>query len=472
MSCIMTLFLRFFPVASILVSLFVMQVNQTLMAGSVTPVQPTAQQTPQPQLIAVALAPTTPQSTPSQPTPLAQQTQPQLPATVSPQQVKTVVTVPATLTANATPVVQPTPDGAIAADYQLVNANHELEACSTVPLSGGASLLGRDLTYGFNLIFNKAKQSGGINGVTVKLSTLDDHYITTDAEKNVQTLLQKSPLFFGNFGTESLLAVLPLIEQKKMAMFFPFTGTLRLRKPTYEYIIHYRASIAHEVTALTRYTVEKLFKRRIAVFYEDNRWGEEGLKAVQETLATLDVPLVAKASYPQNTVNILAAASDISKAKPTAIICIAQCRPAYNFIQNVLNSGMQSCAFLGVSELTPMQNLIKMSRGVTLVTSSLVPSPFKSDLLLVQQYRDDMKRFLSNVSISTFSLEGYISASIIAEAIKRTPPPITLSRFIKTIESFNNVDIGGLPLTFNPDSRSLSKKVWINTGPDNEWSVA
>lgn len=380
------------------------------------------------------------------------------------------VAAPATPQPHAAPAV-PSVVSAMA-DYHLVTANNELEACSSVPLSGGASLLGRDLTYGLNLIFNKAKQSGGINGVTVKLSTMDDHYVIAEAESNVETMIKKSPLFLGNFGTEQLLAALPLIAQKKMVMLFPFTGSSLLRKPEYSYMVHYRASIAREVIGLINYAVKKMYKRKIAIFYEDNRWGEDGLSAAEKELKKLGIPLVAKSSYPQNTVGVLAAAQEIAKGKPSAIICIGHSRPTYSFIQNVVNLGMQNCAFLGVSELTPMQKLIKRSRGINLITSSLVPDPFHSELPIVKQYRDDMKTLLSNVAISPFSLEGYISASIFAEAIKKTVAPITVDKFIKTLEGFSHIDIGGLQLNFDPLQRSLCNHVWINTGEEHEWEIS
>lgn len=351
----------------------------------------------------------------------------------------------------------------------LVNAQKELPLGSSVPLTGGVSILGKDVTYGLNLIFTKINRAGGIAGAQIKLNSMDDRYQAPLAKENISKLIKTSPFLIGCFGTEANLAILPQLEEQKIASFFPVAGLNNLRDEKLCSLINYRASIAREVEALVEYTINREYKRKVAIFYEENRWGESGAKAAEVALAKYGIKPVIKSSYLENTVNVGAAVSEITKARPSAIICISHIRPSYIFIQQVVNAGMQNVLFLGISDLAPMQQLIKKSRGVALVCASVVPDPYLSKLPIVEQYRADMKSFLPNVEISPFSLEGYICASLFVEALKKAPAPQTLMGIMQQFEAMKSYNFNGLPLDFDPKTRQLSSKVWVNDATGKEW---
>ncbi|MCK4499549.1 ABC transporter substrate-binding protein [Candidatus Babeliales bacterium] len=365
---------------------------------------------------------------------------------------------------------QSSPGRQILPSYSLVNGDeNEIVFGSSMPLSGGVSILGRDFTYGVNLVFNKLNRSGGIGGTLVKLASQNDWYDPAKTVQVVNLLQAQTSVFLGILGAENLLAIMPQIKSKQMAMFFPAVGNKVFRKNAPDYMVHYRASMKRELDVLITYVLKALRRRKIAVFYEANRWGEGAVQEVESILAKHGLTVYSSASYPAGTVNVLPAARSIAKTLPDAVICIAQARPAYNFIQQVVNEGLYNASFLGLGELAPIQPIIKKSRGVELILSSVVPDPWRSELGIAKQFRRDMKKHLPNRKISQFLFEGYLAGSVMTNILKRTKKPPTLGNVLEQFERLKNVNFGGISLDFNASDRSLCKDVWINTGGDKAW---
>lgn len=347
---------------------------------------------------------------------------------------------------------------------KLADNRQEVLLNASLPLAGELSLIGNQIFDGLTLFFNKVRQEDLQGNYVVTLSTLDDQGSGIRTKNNAKKLQARAPLFTSFFGANSMHAVAKLIKQKKIAMFFPIESASDYRQQAFDNIIFFRPPINKELDALIQYCIQQL-KRKIAVFYEASSWGEEGLQHIKKTIEKNDaITLVAHGSYQPRTVNIASAVNSIVKSDPDAIICIAQARPAYNFIRQVVNKGLHKTLFLGLSELISLQSTLKKSRGLTVITSSVTPNPSTSTLPIVEEYRNDMKKFFPNKPLLPFSLEGYINAMLFYAALNYTPEPKTPERLITTLTSFNSFNFKGLDLTYDTTTKSLSSKIWINTG--------
>lgn len=363
---------------------------------------------------------------------------------------------------------------AVPIDYRLINNANELHLGTTLPKTGSVSMIGRDFSYGMNLVFNKLNAKGGIAGAQIKFATLDDHYEPAVAVENVKTLFEKAPILFGLFGSESFGALYPKIRQDKLPLLMPFAGDVAFRHDVPLMLVHLRASLKQEIEALIGYAVEKMQRRKIAVFYEASRWGEGAVTVAEEILKRYGLSIYGKGSYIKNTVNVAKAASSIMGSEPDAILCIAHARPAYDFIKMTFSGsersgGLQNCLFLGVGEMAPIQDIIDDARGIKLVLSSVVPSPWKSPLPIVKKFREDAKKYIPNRQISQPLLEGYIAASVLMAAIKKLGAEVTLGSLLNYFESLTLVNFGGLKLRFDGTDRTLCHNVWLNLGIDKPW---
>ncbi|QQR49061.1 ABC transporter substrate-binding protein [bacterium] len=280
-----------------------------------------------------------------------------------------------------------------------------------------------------------------------------------------------SPLVLGLVGTESFFSIERLLQEKKMALLFPTEGINSLRQGQYENVIYFRPSYKKELEALIDYTLNKRYKRKIAVLYEASEWGEGIFTDLKDLLTQYGIEPVVWASFQQGTVEIGLALDRIAQAKrtPNAIFCLTQPRAAYTFVRNALNVGLHNALFIGLSNLNIVQSLIKTSLGIDIVVSSVVPNPQTSTIPLINEYKQMAQGLLVSRADSPYFLEAFIGQRLLVECLMRLQGPPTIENIIQTLETFQNMDFLGLPIHFNNRERVLGHDVWINPGMTRPW---
>lgn len=348
-------------------------------------------------------------------------------------------------------------------------AEESLSFATTLAKSGEASLIGKALGDGLFLYLNKVNsQYGGLGGqFRLRLDQRDDGGQLLTAAHHINDLLSKTPLFFSPMGDVAFeKAYLPLLRAGKAALFFPAVG-MRPQLDAPAPLVFFRPSYVQEVAALVHYAISILKKNKIAVFYEESAWGKSGYHAVEKLLAEQGVSLAGAAAYQPGTVNISAALNEMRNVEPHVVICVASGRPAYNFIREAVNQQLHYMSFLGISRLDGIAQHLQDSRGITLVTTSVVPNPHNSQLPIVQEYRADMQQYLPNKGLATHSLEGYINSMLLVYYLQQLSSGALVQDVWQAMLQTQNVWFKGLAL--HCVDNTLSQTIWINEGADREW---
>jgi len=118
-----------------------------------------------------------------------------------------------------------------------------------------------------------------------------------------------------------------------------------------------------------------------------------------------------------------------------------------------------------------------------LVNSQVVPSYDDVSLPGVVEYRALMERHNPQVPdalrdsrqalevLSFRSLEGFINARVIVEALRRAGPNPTRTSFRQALESLKNFDLGiGAPLTFGPERHQGLDSVYFTRVVNGRWA--
>ena len=373
------------------------------------------------------------------------------------------------------PLLQAAPAAAIAqqpATYpdlpvQRDDAKKIIPICSSFSLYGDNALVGKQMLAS-SLNFLKGmeflpEESRG-RGSFLMRHRGNNEFLGREGTKNVKNMVaQQSPLVTGLMGTEMFLSLEKFISKKKALFLFPFEGNVSLREKKYENVIYFRPSYEVEIETLVKYVVKKRFRSEIAILYEASEWGKRVLQTLTQALARRGITAVKTAAYPQGSVRVKGALKELANASPNAIFCLAHPRPAYNFIGKALDAGLHNALFVGLSELTTIQKLLKTARGIDLIVSAVVPDPQNSTMQIAQEYREAMKSFLSFRADTPFYFEAYLGLELLAECISRLDGVPTIPKIIAQFEKFNEV-YKGFEVRFNPQDRSLSPRVWINEG--------
>src|SRR5688572_27105315 len=213
--------------------------------------------------------------------------------------------------------------GATAAFAQQGITETEIVLGQSVALSGPAEQLGKDMQQGAQLYFNEVNRKGGVNGRKIVLKTLDDGYESTRAADNTKKLINEQKVFalFGYVGTPTSQASLPIFTEAKVPFVGPFTGAELLRSPFNRYIFNVRASYFDETEAIVQH-LTAMSVDKIAVFYQNDAYGQAGLAGVERALKKRNLQVVAKGTVERNTVEVTKAVDTMVKAKPQAIVMI------------------------------------------------------------------------------------------------------------------------------------------------------
>ncbi len=326
----------------------------------------------------------------------------------------------------------------------------------SVALSGPASELGREMQFGAQIYFDSINAAGGVRGRKIVLKTLDDGYEPSRAEANTRRLIDDDVLaLFGYVGTPTSAASIPLATTAKVPFFGAFTGAELLRAPFNRYVFNVRASYFDETELIVKQLVAEGLTR-IAVFHQNDSYGQAGLAGVERALAARKMTVAMKSTVERNSSDVRNAVDAMVAAKPEAIVMISAYASCAEFIKQSKARGLlaryANVSFVGTKSLA--KALGPLGSGVMI--SQVVPSPVSEKYPWVNEYRRMVTA--KGGELSYTSLEGFIAARIFVEALKRGGDS-SREALVRAIEGMRDVSLGGFPVFFSADNHSASRFV-------------
>ncbi|HWZ97400.1 MAG TPA: ABC transporter substrate-binding protein [Candidatus Dormibacteraeota bacterium] len=348
--------------------------------------------------------------------------------------------------------------------------------------SGPSASLGQNLLRGSKAYWETVNQKGGIFGRKIVLLVKDDKYEPDPAVQNTNDLIEKDEVFFlfDYVGTPTLTRVLPLLkyyEGKKIVNVAPFTGADPQRKPPYDkYVFNIRASYREETRALVRYLYAKGY-RRIGYFGQADAYGKSGEIGVRDALAELGLTPVETVSYRRNQPfesDMTAQVSILRQAGVDAVVAVGVYGACGAFIRDARMQGwnvpVANVSFVGAEVMLEKLRDVsrKSGRNFTenLINSQVVPSPEDTRYPLVADFRAHVPP--ENVGFIT--LEGWLNAVVVTEALHRAGSTASREDFIHAMESLKGWDPGlGVPLEFSASNHQGLHRVWLTRTKDGHW---
>lgn len=327
----------------------------------------------------------------------------------------------------------------------------------SVALTGPAQELGKEMRLGASVWFDHVNSHGGIGGRRIELRTLDDGYDPARAEANTRRFIADGVFaLFGYVGTPTSLAAKPVFSEAGMPFVAPFTGAEALRTPVNPLIFHVRASYYDETEKLVEFFTS-LGQKRIAVFYQNDSYGNAGLDGVVQALKRRNLAPVAKATVERNSTDVTAAVRALVPAAPDAIIQISAYASCAAFIKAARQAGCLSqfanVSFVGSRALAAALGS-EYQNGI--IVSQVVP--WKASVPVVKEYQRLLKAAHPNEEPSFIGIEGFVAAKVVTEALNRAGSDPTQARFMAAMESLR-LDLGGFPLHFSRSNRNGSSYV-------------
>src|SRR3954471_5669058 len=155
---------------------------------------------------------------------------------------------------------------------------------NSAPLSGSNAEIGKDIVDGANAYFRKVNEAGGINGRQVELLSLDDKNDRKTAGANARTLVNdRGVLALFGFASATLsLDAMPVVTEKHVPFFAPFTGAETIHKQN-PYVFVMRASYEDELVKILDYW-KGMGAERITVLHYDDEVGNQNYATVERLM--------------------------------------------------------------------------------------------------------------------------------------------------------------------------------------------
>jgi branched-chain amino acid transport system substrate-binding protein len=337
-----------------------------------------------------------------------------------------------------------------------------------VPLTGVIAGTGDEYSSGAAAYFASVNAKGGIYGRKIRVVQKDDAYKPEATVAHTKEILEKdNPVaLFGYVGTANILALNKnnILSDNKIALLAPYTGAEDLRTPVNPYLFHLRASYTDETAKMVEH-LHTLGLRKFAVFYQNDGFGKSGLAGAEAALTKLNLKAVATGNYDRTKPeDIETAAAGIMAGNPDAVIMVAVNKASSALIKKLRDSGNRARLF-SISVVN-FKELLKntgedLARGVGIAQVMPFPYNMSSPVPVVREFHAAMKQYAPTKTISYASMEGFIAAKVLVEAVKRARADPSREKVLAQLADMRNFDTGGFKVNFGDGNRVGSRFVEV-----------
>jgi ABC-type branched-subunit amino acid transport system substrate-binding protein len=310
----------------------------------------------------------------------------------------------------------------------------------------------KENTDGARAYFAYVNKSGGIHGRKIELRSYDDGRVIKKTIENTEKLINEDKVFalFGYRSTPSVVAALPVLTKAGVPLVAPFSGALAIREPLNPLVFHLRASYQQEAGKIITHLATQ-GTTRIAILYQDDEFGKDGLAGFQKHLGVWKITPPAVAKYDRKTLDIDEAVKAMAKVTPEAVVMACTPKACVNFVKKMKSLGLQPQFFTlsNVNSDEFVKALGEQGRGVGV--AQVVPYPWRASSPLVREFQQVLRDLPAADAppISYSSFEGFVAAKLLVDGLRRAGPNLTRTNFAAAMEGLQEHDLGGMFIRFS-----------------------
>ena len=320
----------------------------------------------------------------------------------------------------------------------------------TASLTGPLAFPYVEMNKGIAAAFKEVNDRGGIDGKPLVFFPMDDGGAPEKAAENALTLIKKDQVFtmFSCGGTASVMGALKVLAEAKVPMVAAATGTDALRQPSNPLLFHTRASYGQELLKIARQLKSTGFTK-MAVPYFDNAVGKATIAAFEaaaKATGNTDWKAFLVAESPEG---VEKGVQEIAQFQPTSLMSLAMGQhgiPLFKALRQRIKFTAFSLSYLGSRPL--LNALGDAAIGITV--AQVVPNPSNPAIPVVKAYQDAIKK-LGGVEAGYSSMEGYVNARVLIEALRRTGKTGTREKFMDALHTMRPYDMGGFEVRYGPN---------------------
>jgi branched-chain amino acid transport system substrate-binding protein len=368
----------------------------------------------------------------------------------------------ATTTATTAPTTAPVVPGVTAT---------EVVVGSWGPQDGPAGAYGTiDRTV--DAYFKKVNDEGGINGRKIRFIYENDSYQPAKTVAAVKKLVEEDKVFalVGGLGTAQNAAVMDYIVQNNVPHVWPATGTTALAVPLKKNVYAVQLNYTTEATLATQYALDQMSTKKIAVFYQNDAFGKEGLDAVQAELKKRGLAAAAAVSYETADTNFSAQALKLQTSGADTVIIYAVPKPGGSIIAEIGKIGYAP-KLLSSSVINDPAIFQLAGAAINgMLIEAYLPAFDDVSNPKIVEYQAFMAKYAPKEQIGGFTESGYAYAQVFMEALKRAGKELTREGFMQNLDQMKDFTGSLVPsLSYSATDHAGVKAAYFQAAKDGKF---
>lgn len=308
------------------------------------------------------------------------------------------------------------------------------------PQTGPAAPWGA-VARGTGVYFDMINAQGGIHGRKLVYHMFDDGYNPAKTKAGVKELQEGTGMFAwaAGVGTAPGLAVKDYLMERNIPWVGPSAGSMHWINPPQKSLFAVYPLYYMEAKALCRYGIDQLGKKRIAIIYQNDDYGKNGVKGAEDELATRNMKIVAKIPVELKDTDMRPHVMKLRQSK--ADIVLLWVSPVHA-VRIVGTSAAMKFApqWMSTSTCSDFPLMYKISKGLWkgVIAATFAETP-DSDHPLMKKYKKAFDEFAAKSERwGIFFYAGITFVEPMIEALNRCGRDLTRERFVKEMEGLRN----------------------------------
>jgi len=330
------------------------------------------------------------------------------------------------------------------------------------PQTGPAATWGA-VARGTDLLVKIINEEGGIHGRKIKYFLRDDSYQPAKTKAIAKELVEQIGIFavVGGIGVATGMTARDYLMENKVIWYGPITGVYEWITPVQKYLFALYPLYDDEGYNLMGYLYEKLGYKKIAMFYQNDDYGKQGLQGVERYLLRKKIKLVEKVSAEVTDRDVSTHALKLKNSGAEAVIMWTMPTHAALILAETAKIGFKP-QWATSSTLSDAPLMMQITKGLWagMINSFWTELPDSNHPLMVK-YREWHKKLAPQERWGVFYYAGIVFAEPFFEGVRRAGRNLTADNWVKAMETLKNWQGIGSPVTYtNPMDRQGGKHVF------------
>ncbi len=336
------------------------------------------------------------------------------------------------------------------------------------PQTGPAALWGA-VARGTGCYFDMINAEGGIHGRKINYFLRDDGYMPPRTKAIAKELVEDKGVFAfaSGVGTAPGMAVKKYLDVNKVPWVGPASGSTNWAYPPADYLFGVYPLYVDEANILVNYAVKELGKKKIAIFYQNDDYGKEGVVGAQLALEKMGMKLVAEVSVEPLDTDLSSHCMKLKAAEPDCVLLWVLPKHGAIILGTAAKLGFKP-QWMTTSTLSDTPIMYQISKGLfkDVIFTSFGELP-DSEHPLMKQYKQAHEKFAANDRWGIFFYAGILFTEPMVEGLKRAGRNLTVDSFVAAMEGIQDFQGIGPKVGFAPGKRQGTRDSFLGKCGDN-----